>query len=398
MLGSREGSLTLLDLKSQLVTVLIAGGLHPVYVSTGHVLYVTPDGALNALPFDLSTHRVTGPPVQVAAKVAFTQAERGFSVSSNGTLVQRVGEPSGMFAANTLLVVIGTDGRIDTLPLPKGTRRAPRFSPDGGRVAFVEQQAMSSTLHVYDLRSRTDAALTFSGVATSPVWSPDGTRLAYATDSAGTSELRVRAASNAGNEIVVRRAKTTMTLTGWTRDNQLLFTQRDSTGARDLLSMKAEVGAAATAYLASPADEQGLTVAPDGTLALFSTDESATTRVWMREFPRPIGKWLVSPRAGAVPRWSADDRSAWYWVRATPLDTLLRVTVTAGASPSVSPPQVMAIIDASGVENWDLHPDGRRFVLAIPNRTVTAVGAVQAREQIVLRWFSVLSAKMSAKP
>jgi hypothetical protein len=162
--------------------------------------------------------------------------------------------------------------------------------------------------------------------------------------------------------------------------------------------MKAEVGAAATAYLASPADEQGLTVAPDGTLALFSTDESATTRVWMREFPRPIGKWLVSPRAGAVPRWSADDRSAWYWVRATPLDTLLRVTVTAGASPSVSPPQVMAIIDASGVENWDLHPDGRRFVLAIPNRTVTAVGAVQAREQIVLRWFSVLSAKMSAKP
>jgi eukaryotic-like serine/threonine-protein kinase len=398
VLGSREGSLTLLDLKSQTVTVLIAGGLHPVYVATGHVLYVTPDGALNALPFDLSTHAVTGPPVQVAAKVAFSQADRGFSVSANGTLVQRVGDPSGMFAANTLLIIMGTDGRVDTLPLPKGTRRAPRFSPDGGRLAFVEQQATSATLHVYDLASRTDAALTFSGTATSPVWSPDGTALAYASDSAGTSELRVRAATNAGNETVVRRAKTTMTLTGWTRDNQLLFAQRDSTGARDLLRMKAEAGATATPYLALPFDEQSLSVSPDGAFALFSTDESAAVRVWMREFPRPSGKWLVSPRSGDVPRWSADGKHAWYWVRATPLDTLLRVTVTAGPSPSVSPPQVMATIDASGVENWDLHPDGRRFVLAIPNRTVTAAGAVQAREQIVLRWFSVLSAKMSAKP
>ena len=106
----------------------------------------------------------------------------------------------------------------------------------------------------------------------------------------------------------------------------------------------------------------------------------------------------MSPRAGDVPRWSADGTSAWYWVRATPLDTVLRVAVTAGAAPSLSPPQVMASIDASGVENWDLHPDGRRFVLAIPSRTVTAVGAVQAREQIVLRWFSVFKAKVSAKP
>ena len=37
------------------------------------------------------------------------------------------------------------------------------------------------------------------------------------------------------------------------------------------------------------ADEQDLTVSPDGALALFGTNESATMRVWMREFPRPSG-------------------------------------------------------------------------------------------------------------
>ena len=52
---------------------------------------------------------------------------------------------------------------------------APRFSHDGGKVAFSVERGVNTDVHVMDLRSRTSSRLTSDpSIDTSPSFSPDG--------------------------------------------------------------------------------------------------------------------------------------------------------------------------------------------------------------------------------
>ena len=48
------------DVAADTSWLLIPEGRHPVYVETGHILYVPPGGGLFAQAFDLASHTVSG--------------------------------------------------------------------------------------------------------------------------------------------------------------------------------------------------------------------------------------------------------------------------------------------------------------------------------------------------
>jgi len=119
--------------------------------------------------------------------------------------------------------------------------------------------------------------------------------------------------------------------------------------------------------------------------------------VWLRDFPEPRSKWLVSAGSGEHPRWSPDGRYVYFWRQGAPLDSLFRARVDRTPDVTVRAPEVMATIDVSGIANWDLHPDGRRFIAAVedaPRRA--AASSAESRYIVVLNWFSELKTLMRA--
>lgn len=91
-------------------------------------------------------------------------------------------------------------GRQEVLGDFPGMTFAPRFSPDGGRVAMSLSQNGNSDIHVMNLGARGSQKLTNSpGIDTAPSFSPDGSQIAFESDRGGTQQLYVMSASG-GNQ------------------------------------------------------------------------------------------------------------------------------------------------------------------------------------------------------
>ena len=119
----------------------------------------------------------------------------------------------------------------------------------------------------------------------------------------------------------------------------------------------------------------------------------------MRDYPVPQGKWNVSRGSGFAPRWSPDGRYVYFWRAGVPLDTLFRARIDRTPGVVVQSPEVVAVINIDGLANWDLHPDGRRFVASVPAPEPAAgPGAQQSRYLIVQNWFGELRRLTGVKP
>jgi Tol biopolymer transport system component len=79
----------------------------------------------------------------------------------------------------------GTEPRLGTSDPYRD--RAPRWSPDGSRIAFLSDR--SGTLEIWSMRPDGSdlVQLTHDGAAGVPVWSPDGTRVAHAGQHRGAT-------------------------------------------------------------------------------------------------------------------------------------------------------------------------------------------------------------------
>ena len=146
--------------------VILSGGVHGRYVSTGHLLYAREE-ALLAVPFDLDRMEVTGDPVTVVSDLAMEHPDGlgGYTVSATGTLVYL---PASDFSAPADLVFVARNGS-ETLVLPEpGLYSDPALSPDGRRIALsIRESAEPGDIFVLDLVRGTRSRLTEGAVRTS---------------------------------------------------------------------------------------------------------------------------------------------------------------------------------------------------------------------------------------
>jgi serine/threonine-protein kinase len=391
------------DLRTDSITVLVPNARHPVYVPTGHLLYGDDQGGISAVRFDLDRHRVIGEAVRVLERVASNVSSRAISVSNSGTLVQNEGRP-GVFVP-TRLVMFRFDGRADTLPLPRDRWVAPRFSPNGRLVAFA-RAGSDSNIYTYDLVSRTTTEITFGGDNTGPVWSPDGTRLVFARIDSDGRSLRVKRADNSGTDtVLIAGIRASISPVAWPRDDMIVY--RSIAGMyQEVMVLSLKPGAKPVRYHVG-ADAS---LSPDARHAAFAALESTMGyQVLIRDFPTAIGQWKVSPHGGLAPRWSRDGRFVYYWklgvaladldaVRprgaVTSYDTLFRVQVVREPSVAVRAPEFVTVQQTAGRSAWDIHPDGKRFIVALQETEGpgSAGGApATSRHVVVLNWFRELN-------
>ena len=405
VLHSSGGSVAVYDFKGDSSIVLIPGGRWPAYVPTGHILYSTDDGGLFAVPFDLAHHRMHGPPVRVLERVGAQYSTRGFSVSAGGVLVQYDAPGFGNLGANRLVIVDPGHG-ADTVRLPPGRRAFPRFSHDGRSIAMevvAGGRGGETDIYTLSLITGTYTQLTFEGDNDEPVWSPDGKRILFDKQvgrNPSAEDLFIKPADNSGPE----RRLTTMAsreigAQQWIDDKTILFDAVIPERGIDVFTVAADSGSAPVPYLQSPFNEQEPWLSPDRKLLAFTSNESGTDQVWMRDFPVPQGKWNISRGPGRAPRWSPDGKFVYFWRRGSPIDTLFRARIDRTPAIVVQAPEAVVTMNIDGLWNWDLHPDGKRFIVAVPASVpvATTSAAPQTRYLILQNWFNELKRLTATK-
>jgi serine/threonine protein kinase/Tol biopolymer transport system component len=405
VLGVSGGDVALYDLRTDSVSILVRNGRHPVYVA-GYLLFDDDQGGLAAVRFDLRRQRVIGSPERVLDHVAYNAAARGYSVSNTGTLVWHVGAAAtgAQSGGASRLVVSDFNGRSDTLQIPASRPNLPRFSPSGSVIAYISpsDNPNRADIFTYDLATKTNTQITFSGNNASPIWSPDGSRILYTgADSAGlgSGRLHIKAADNSGADELLEGVPPGATPTAWPRDDLILYSVSTPTEQGRIMMVAPKRDAKPQLYLATRDPEFEAVLTPDGKYAAYTSNEGGAFNVWMRDFPNPVGKWKLSVAHGGSPRWSKDGKFLYYLQIAPPHDTLWRVQVDRTPSIALRTPVVAAIpgmnLGRDAAQQWDLHPDGKRFIFTIDNAPVRDSSRRPVRYVVILNWFTEVEAALT---
>ena len=368
--------------------MLIAGGSDPRYVSTGHILYWR-DGSLWGVPFDLSSRQLTGSPVIVLRDVMAGEAngQAHFSVSASGTLVYLSGRDTQQERS---LMLVDRSGTAKPLTSDRRAFETPSISPDGRRIVVTITAANDSLWSMeFDRPSLT--RITYEAENAFPIWSPDGTRLALGRHRGGEArQLFTMPSDGSTTPQRLHASFRNEEPHSWTREGDLLaFTRAEPTG-NDIWVVNMTGELKPRPLLATRFNETNPRFSPDGRWIAYTSDESGRVEVYVRPFPGPGQKRLVSSDGGTEPRWRADGRELFYRRG----EAFLSVDVTQTPRLSVSLPRVLfkgpAPIDQKW-STWDVLPDGQRFVLT------QDFAQPRAAVSLVQNWFGELRAKLASQ-
>jgi eukaryotic-like serine/threonine-protein kinase len=386
--GAANNDIAVLDLSSRTHRVLMRG-VNARYTASGHILYVTVDGTLMAVPFDQDRLQLAGTPVTLYQGISVRRQAGGvdLTIAETGTLWYGEGR-------NAARVEVAWASRTGVFT-PLDTGWAGDFgslalSPDGSRLALAIGDNIGSQIWVKHLGSAQAAAsrLTFRGMNHSPRWHPGGERVLFIAGflfSGNAQSVRANGTSSAP-EAILNDSATVYNAT-WSKDGRWIAYERIGDGrSRDIVATHANGDSTRVPLSATPFDEQRPSISPDGRWVLYQSNATGRPEVYVRPFPNAdAGQYLISNGGGSAPKWSRDGREIFY-----ANDNLMRVAVGAGSTFTFSDPQ--KLFSLAGVVDWDVAPDGQRFI------TIRARGAVQRHRLFVVEnFFQELRAKVPRK-
>jgi Tol biopolymer transport system component/predicted Ser/Thr protein kinase len=332
---------------------------YPVYSPTGHIVYVDGqrDGtAVWALPFSLETLEATGKP--------FPIAQHGSSpvVSLTGTLVY-----SDVPSDRQQLTTVDRSGAtLATMGEPQ-RQNDPTFSPDGRKLAVVVTDT-DPDIWIYDLdrgiRSRltSDPAAEILGA-----WTPSGDQITYASNRNRNFDIFSKPSSGAGEATLLVGTPAMERALDWSRDqNYLLYMTGTPETQGDLMYRERGSDGAlgeAKVFMKTPANETFGQFSPDGRFVVYASDQSGTTEIYVRDFPRAANQWQISDHGGFNPRWSRDGKEIYYLAEGGVM------AVSIAMRPAFSPAAPVRLFEKRGMRTaalfrqYDISPDGKRFAI-----------------------------------
>ncbi len=374
------------------VKILMEGGTNPHYLRSGHLVYATASG-LVAAPFDLGKLETTGPPLLLPeqALVATDTGAVNYSISSGGVLAYVHGEAPN---AEHALQWIDLNGKVELLAAPKRNYFEPVLSPDGQRVAVTIPGPRNDDIWVLDIARNTLTRLTFGPAAAfAPLWTRDGKRVIYSSERENKPGLFWKAADGSGVEESLMTSPTSPTPDSVSPDGKtLLFTQTDPNRQGDIRLLRLDGDRQARDFLATPFNEYGATISPDGKWVAYVSNESGTEALYVQAFPGPGGKWQITSGAGANPQWSRDGKQLFFRLDQGVGKVDVRTTPTFSASA----PRMVFRATFGGLRPFSrllfsLSPDSRR-ILSIPGGEGHA-GATQIN--LVFGWADELKRRVA---
>jgi eukaryotic-like serine/threonine-protein kinase len=372
---------------------LLATTSGPVYVpssdlKSGQVLFLR-RGALMAQPFDAQRLEFSGEAVQVAAEVSSFLDYGFFAASNNGVLVYRsaVGE-------DYQLKWLDGQGRLLGTVAEPGGYKSMALSPDGRRVAVSRtnpENRPNWDVWLLDVERNTSTRLTYEQVrATFPVWSADGSSVIFGSAQGDKVDLYLKLASGAGDErLLLKSTPGDKFATSSSRDGRfLLYTVLNPETKSDIWVLPLQSDQKPIPLMRTEFNEGEGQFAPDGHLIAYTSDESGSEEIYVREFSGSAqgswdvgGKWLISKGGGTDPRWRGDGKELFYVASD---GKVMAVDISAKPIFKAGTPRALFQLPPGSI-GGDVTADGRRFLVGVPVAQNASVPFT-----VVLNWQTIL--------
>ncbi len=357
-------------------------------VAEGRIVY-TIAGVLYAQPFDSAALAVQGDPAAIPGhpviegSIAYSDAELG-----GGNLVFRSDPPK-----LRRLVFVDRSGReLAQIGTAEPYERHVSISRDGRRALVLRRNPERGDDDVWsvDLERGTGAR---SGTVVeeeqNPVWSPDGSRFVFGWDRNGPYDLAIRQFDGSRPDELVARSDYDKVAGDWSRDGRFIVYQSYAPNEKEPGIKLLTIGSSAPAStIPGTAAAIGPQISPDGRWMLFMSAESGRREIYVQRFPDGAAREQVSVQGGGAPRWGPDGNELFF----VSLDGKLMSASfdAAGTVPRISLPQPLFPVSrvqleegypGSQAENWDVAPDGKRFLMLLPVSEKDATSLT-----VVLNW------------
>ncbi len=299
---------------------VITEGVKPYYTSTGHLVFVSPDGQIVAAPFDPDAMALTGPAVPLGQGVTFTNFIPQYSLSQNGTLVYITAASMREYE----FVWVTRSG--EATPVDAGwsfrvgadVSRGWSLSPDGTRLAFREEADAGYDIWVKQLPDGPLSRLTFDQIMEAkPRWTPDGRSVTFLSDRSGNHDVWSKPADGTGEPRVLFDGGD---LLGsgegfWSPVGEwlVLRTGLGGVSGRDILALRPGVDSVPLPLLTEEYNEEAAALSPDGRWLAYGSNETGSREVYVRPFPDvDSGRWQVSTDGGIMPVWAHSGRELFF--------------------------------------------------------------------------------------
>jgi dipeptidyl aminopeptidase/acylaminoacyl peptidase len=303
-----------------------------------------------------------------------------YSISRNGTLAYI---PTGIGSSGRKLVWVSRDGAATPLPAPPRAYETPRLSPDGRRVA-ASIAGDAPNIFVYDIAANRLTQVTSQADNALPVWTPDGKRVLFRSTKAGAWNVFWKNADGSGEAEQLTKSEYLTEPSSVSPDGQLLlFVRTDPQTRRDVWALPLTGDRKERPVLQSPADDSAARFSPDGRWIAYAGGESGSGQIWVQPFPTTGQKWQISTDGGREPVW-APNGAELFW---RDEKKLMAAEIKTQPSFAASKPRLLFEGPYEGAissrANYDISPDGRRFLMVEAGAPKDAAAEVK----IVPNWF-----------
>ena len=148
-------------------------------------------------------------------------------------------------------------------------------------------------------------------------------------------------------------------------------------------------------FLITPFAERTPAFSPDGRWVTYYSNESGRYEVYVRPFPGPGGKWQISTGGGRFPSWSPNGKELFYRT----LDSRIMVVTYSveGDSFRAGRPRPWSegqFTERGSPQNFDLHPDGKRFAVLKAPEDSEQTGPTHVK--LILNWFDEVRRRVAS--
>jgi serine/threonine-protein kinase len=392
-MGGTAEEIAVLDLATRTHRVLLRG-IFARYARSGHLVFVTAEGALMGVPFDQDGMQLTGDAVVLAEGVGVRVGGGAvdLALSATGTLWYAAGGvgSSGTFDAlwverdgSATQVADGLSGLIGDLAL----------SPDGRRLALSTRE-LASHVFIKELDQGPLSRLTAEGANNlRPAWSPDGRSVTFVSERTGNRDLYQRLADGSRPATLLLDDQRPVEEVTFSRDGAWLVYRTGSAVEGDLYARRLGTDSS-LALVATPAWETSPALSPDGRWLAYVSNESGATEVYVRPFPNTAdGRWQISAQGGQEPVWAHSGRELFYRTRGAAADSQMVMQVAIGNSFVPGPRKALFALtrfaQSAAHQQYAVAPDDRRFVM------IRATEATRMDQLIVVEnFFEALRARV----